>query len=220
MRYKKLEICNQKVLRLSNIRLFWESMAIQWELLSSGHEMIYIDEFAWSYRGNHIHGWCKSNEKRYVTLNSNQFNMSFIVAFSQSRFYGIAGTEGTNDSIIFGKILIQLWNSFSDIGGFDADRSILVMDNASIHKTQYIQEIAVREKIQIITIAPYEPSLNPAEKLILSIKSKMKACCNRGRLMSLSLVKSIVNEVAKLNLQKMVEASYKEALVRMRQLVQ
>ena len=38
--------------------------------------------------------------------------------------------------------------------------------------------------------------------------------------MSLSLVKSIVNEVANLNLRKMVEASYKEALVRMRQLVQ
>ena len=220
MRHKKLETCNQRALRSSNIRIFCELMTMQWELINHGFEMIWIDEFTWSHRSNSIYGWCKLGEKRYISLKYNKFKMSFIIAFLQSRFYGISGTENTNDNVIFGKFLLQLWESLKDAEKFDEDRWVLVMDNASIHKTEYIQRIATHKQIRIITIAPYEPSLNSAEKLILSIKSKMTAYSNRGKLMSLASVKSIVNEVATLDLQKMVEASFREALGRMKQLIQ
>ena len=117
------------------------------------YEIIWIDEFTWSYRGNHIYRWCKSKEKRYVSLKDSQFKISFIFAFSQSRFYGLIGSENTNHSIIFVNFQLQLWESFKDVECFDADRWILLMDNASIYKSEYIQKIAMHRKIRIITIA-------------------------------------------------------------------
>ena len=145
--------------------------------------------------------------------------MSFIVVFSQSRFYGISGTESTNDNYIFTKFLLQLWESLEDALNFDEDRWMLVIDRGCIHKTEYIQRIATHKQIRTTVTAPYEPSLNPTEKLILSIKSKMTVYSNIGKLMSLFSVKSIVNEVATLDLQKMVEVSLKEALGRMKRLI-
>ena len=53
--------------------------------------------------------------------------MSFIVAFSQSRFYDVIEAEYINDSITFGNSLLHLWNSFKDFECFDANRWILVM---------------------------------------------------------------------------------------------
>ena len=40
IKYKKLDTCNHTVLRHNNIRLFWESIAIKWELLSFGYEIV------------------------------------------------------------------------------------------------------------------------------------------------------------------------------------
>ena len=142
-------------------------------------------------------------------LKYSQFKMSFIVAFSQSRFYGVIGTGKTNDSITFGNFLLQLWDSFKDVEYFDEDRWILVIDNASIHKTEYIQKNCGTQKDTDNYHYPVWAIAQSSRKADPFNKSKMTAHSNK-KLMSLALVKSIVNEVAKLNLQKMVEVSYRE----------
>ena len=58
---------------------------------------------------------------------------------------------------------------------------IIVLDNASIHKTEKALKFIVDSKIPMITIPPYEPSLNPVEKFILAIKSKLKQKKERGQ---------------------------------------
>ena len=50
---------------------------------------------------------------------------------------------------------------------------IIVLDNSSIHKTEKTLKFIIDSKIQMITIPPYEPSLNLVEKFILAIKSKL-----------------------------------------------
>ena len=51
---------------------------------------------------------------------------------------------------------------------------IIVLNNDSIHKTEKALKLIVNLKIPMITILPYEPSLNPVEKFILAIKSKLR----------------------------------------------
>ena len=47
------------------------------------------------------------------------------------------------------------------------------MDNVSIYKTKKALKFIVNSKISMITIPPYDPSLNLVEKFILAIKSKL-----------------------------------------------
>ena len=65
-------------------------------------------------------------------------------------------------------------------------------------------------------ISPYEPSLNPAEKLILAIKLKLRMRQFQGHVLSLAAVKNVVNELAYVNLKKMITSSLNEALNKMK----
>ena len=49
---------------------------------------------------------------------------------------------------------------------------VIVMDNASVHKSHYINSVIKGKTVRIMTIHPYRPSLNLAKELILSIKTK------------------------------------------------
>ena len=55
------------------------------------------------------------------------------------------------------------------------------MDNASIHKTLAVKEFWENSKISVVTIPPYLSSLNAAETVIHSIKSKLKSLVGGGR---------------------------------------
>ena len=48
------------------------------------------------------------------------------------------------------------------------------MDNPAYHKSKEVDEFLKKTNITILTIAPYIPLLNPVEKYILCIKSKLK----------------------------------------------
>ena len=94
------------------------------------------------------------------------------------------------------------------------------MDNASIHKSIHIKRLVNDKKARILTIHPYEPSLNPTEKLILAIKSKIKTRQFQGQVISFALIKAVVDEVALVRLKGMVDASFKEAVSKARQICQ
>ena len=50
----------------------------------------------------------------------------------------------------------------------------MIMGNSAIHKTAHIQEFAIRNKIKMLTIPPYSPSLNATEYFIQGIKARVK----------------------------------------------
>ena len=153
-----------------------------------------------------------AGKKRYVNFHDNAFSMSFIVAFSKTELYGIMGIKGTTNSLIFGLFLKQLYDLLNVSDPYNNERRVLVMDNASIHKSNHIKSLIKGKKARILTIHPYEPSLNPTEKLILSIKSKIKTRLYRGRAISLALIKAVIDEVALVKLEGMIDASFKEAI--------
>ena len=69
---------------------------------------------------------------------------------------------------------------------------MLVIDNSSIHKSLYIKEIIKDKRILMMFITPYEPSLVPAEKLIMAIKNKLKIRQFHGHELSLDSLRGVV----------------------------
>ena len=57
---------------------------------------------------------------------------------------------------------------------------LILLDNASIHKTKMVSKFVYDSNIRLITIPPYEPSLNPVEKFILAIKLKLRQKKQKG----------------------------------------
>ena len=179
--YKKVDkLCNIS-LKQDNIRKFCESAAIQIRLEWKGIELIYIDEFSFNSRQNKFYNWSERGKKAFIETDIRSFTMSFMLGFSKKYFYGIMGTTGTGDSLMFINFINDLVLTRSEILNNNDSNFVLVMDNAAIYVSQRVSDYVKTANLSILTIAPYSPSLNPWEKLISSIKSKVKTQCGGGR---------------------------------------
>ena len=114
--------------------------------------------------------------------------MSFIIAFSRERVYGIMGSKSTVNSEVFLKLLKSLVKYRCTFGGELNFKFWIVCDNASIHTSREVESAIKRTAVKIITLAPYSPFLNPCEKVIGAIKSKIRRTIEDGRYYFVSVV--------------------------------
>ena len=79
-----------------------------------------------------------------------------------------AGPVGSraNNSSDFLAFINDVYHIKLDVYKESWKSSIIVWDNASIHKTDEIKKNLINKKLLMITIWPYMPCLNAAEKLI------------------------------------------------------
>ena len=84
------------------------------------------------------------------------------------------GKEDTNTSYIVRHYLRSLYEDKIISDESQENRTIVVWDNAPVHSSNITTEFAKSANLRVLTIPPYTPCLNPAEKLINSIKMKLK----------------------------------------------
>ena len=142
---------------------------------------MFIDEFSLNDRSFKFFDWSNKGKSGFISTMSEVFCMSFFMAFSADRFCGIMGTEKTGTLQKFIHFLHHVLKERTKLISDEVKRLVIVLDNSSIHKTKEAVKFIVDSKIQMITIPPYEPSLNPVEKLILAIKSKLRQKKQRGQ---------------------------------------
>lgn len=53
-------------------------------------------------------------------------------------------------------------------------RKVIIMDNASYHKSKYLKELFAKNNVSIKFLPPYSPDLNPIEKLWGTIKKQLR----------------------------------------------
>ena len=53
-------------------------------------------------------------------------------------------------------------------------RAIVVMDNASFHKSQKTKDLVESANCQLLFLPPYSPDLNPIEKFWALLKAKIR----------------------------------------------
>ena len=70
-----------------------------------------------------------------------------------------------------------------------------IFDNSSVHTNTDIKNFSEKAGIRWITIPPYSPQLNPCEKIIAIIKTKLRSYWIDGRPLNLSIMKKIIDEI-------------------------
>ena len=181
MSYKRIKKQTKAATENQNVRRFALAGAMQAKLELLNYELIFIDEFSLSDRSFKFFGWSKRGKSGYFNYISDSFCMSFFVAFSTNRFYGIMGTEGTGTAQKFIHFLRKVLQERMKLVSLEMKRFFIILDNASIHKTHEVSKFVSDSKIRMLTIPPYEPSLNPVEKFILALKSKLRQKKQRGQ---------------------------------------
>ena len=172
--FKKLELRRPPALTQIAYRKMIESALLQIELMKKNVEIINIDEFHVNTRHHRFRGWTRKGQKGYITVDSKDFSMSFFWALSHKRVYGLMGKEDTNTSYIVRHYLRSLNEDRIISDESQENRTIVVWDNAFVHSSSITTEFVKSANLRVLTIPPYTPCLNPAEKLINSIKMKLK----------------------------------------------
>ena len=135
MSYKRIKKQTKAATENQNVRRFALAGAMQAKLELLNYELIFIDEFSLSNRSFKFFGWSKRGKSGYFNYISDSFCMSFFVAFSANRFYGIMGTEGTGIAQNFIHFLRKVLQERMKLVSLEMKRFFIILDNASIHKT-------------------------------------------------------------------------------------
>lgn len=69
--------------------------------------------------------------------------------------------------------------------------SVLILDNASYHRSEKLQNLFLKHKVSLLYLPPYSPDLNPIENLWGTIKQHLRSYYNY----SLTLFDNICNVI-------------------------
>ena len=111
-----------------------------------------------------------------------------MLAVSSEKVHAIVATLNTFNAEKFKYFLEQLVNSTTSIYA-------IICDNAKNHLANLIQKYLEERKISLITIPANSPFVNPCEKAILIIKSKVRKIERNWKLINLRTFMKLINEI-------------------------
>jgi transposase len=79
--------------------------------------------------------------------------------------------QGSTDSIVFEDFIEQL---LPLCGKWPEPKSVLVMDNASFHHTQRIEQMCYNAGVKLVYLPPYSPDFNLIEEFFSELKAFIK----------------------------------------------
>ena len=192
--YKVAHKVPSKMIQELKKKEFCEAAYIQYFLQTEGYSLIYLDEFNVSMRNSKIYNWSQRGEPTSITINYDSWKMNFVIAFSERGIEGVKAWTGSIDSMVFCWFIEDVWNRMiSKENGIK--NPVIILDNASLHTWRDSAELMKKSKIKCISITPYSPQLNAAEKMITIIKNKIRKEWIKNKPMSIRLFKTIVDEI-------------------------
>lgn len=122
------------------------------------------------------YGWSEKGSKSYAEQSG----------FSSERVSIIAGYDYMNKQLIApfefkGYLNTDLFNGWFGqvLCPSVAPGAILIMDNASTHKSEEVEELARAQGLEIIFLPAYSPDLNPIEKVWANFKRNLRKCIKK-----------------------------------------
>ena len=129
-----------------------------------------------------------------VSVNTESLTMAFVVAISKSKIEGILASAGSIVSKSFWIFLGEMAEATKSEDK-SVEQTCFIFDNASLHHSKEFLKFSKERRIRCLTIPPYLPQLNPAEKIIAAIKARMRESWQNSNIMSLGMVKKIVDSI-------------------------
>lgn len=94
-----------------------------------------------------------------------------LPAYTQEGVLHFRVFEGSTDSGIFESFIEEL---LPYCGKWPEPRSVLVMDNASIHHSERVQQLCDAAGVLLLYLPPYSPDLNPIEEYFGELKTYIR----------------------------------------------
>ena len=95
-------------------------------------------------------------------------NISLIAAMNIEGMVYHEVIQQTNvNASIFCEFLIKL---FEELAKNEIGNAWLILDNASIHKTQQVRDLVAEKGFHLMFLPPYSPMVNPIEEVFSKIK--------------------------------------------------
>lgn len=136
----------------------------------SSYQLVYVDESGCDKRiGFRKTGWSpRGTTPSQVTKFHRDQRYQILPAYAQdgivlSRIY-----QGSTDASFFKDFMDELLHYTNP---FPGEKSVIVMDNASFHRSQDIEQMCLEAGVKLVYLPPYSPDLNPIEEFFAELKA-------------------------------------------------
>lgn len=144
--------------------------------------LLYLDETGFNEHSRRYYGYSEANEPAYIRTPGNKgVNKSVMVAID---YKGIVAYERQNQAFNKDSFKAFIQNKLCSYF-MQNPNTILIMDNASFHKSNNIQQFLHDKRIVFKFLVPYSPQLNPIEEFFSMIKSKISTLRHNNANMNL-----------------------------------
>ena len=132
-------------------------------------QIVYLDEAGIDNRSDYPYGYSSKGERVYAFKDGKRTErVSWIAALKQEKIFAPMTFEGSCN-----RALMEMWLQDSLLPQLSVG-DVLVMDNASFHKGQTIEELVTEAGCEILYLPPYSPDLNEIEHWWFSLKNDMR----------------------------------------------
>ena len=94
-----------------------------------------------------------------------------LLAYTQDGIIFTRVYQGSTDSTVFEDFIEQ---PLPSMGTWPELKSVLAMDNASIHHTERIEQMCRDPSVELVYLPSYSPDLNPIEEFFVELKAFIK----------------------------------------------
>jgi transposase len=134
------------------------------------YHLVYIDESGCDRRaGCRRTGWAPLGVTPVqVSPYRRERRYQILPAYAQDGVVLSRILQGPVDSSVFADFIEQL---LQHCGKWPEPKSVLVMDNASFHRLEKIEQLCTDSGVKLVYLPPYSPDLNPIEEFFAELKA-------------------------------------------------
>jgi len=137
------------------------------------YHLVYIDESGLDKRaGFRRTGWSPSGVTPVQVAKFHRGRRYQILpAYWQEGILHYTVFQGSTDALMFEDFVAQL---LPHCGRWPEPKSVLIMDNASFHRSETIDRLCHEARVKLLYLPPYSPDLNPIEEFFAELKAFVK----------------------------------------------
>ena len=102
------------------------------------------------------------------------FNLKLIAAMTINHVISMQIVEGGTDAVVFENFLFKTLDSLRWIPANRDKPIVVLMDNATIHKSPVVYNTACKMKVTLMLNSQYSPWLNTTEQLFNKLKRSLR----------------------------------------------
>jgi transposase len=132
--------------------------------------VVSIDESSFYFDMKPARGYCPRSKRLLVPARpGGRMRWSLLMAVSNDAVVGWKLTKGSFNATMFAEFMETLDTN---------ERDIVLMDNASIHKTRLVQDTILERGLTPCYLPPYTPEFQPIEHCFAVMKTKFRSIMN------------------------------------------